>query len=500
MRNTLKSTILSIGALAALSLSITACGTDIYGNPIVRLPGGQVFYQLQVQRQSIGINERVPINVIVGNPNNHELEYRFIAARGQVQVQNPLLGVGEYIAPFTGGEDAITVTVYDRTDNVNLPQQQIRILVLGDGVAYVEAPAPGTDLGEYENGVIKVAGVTGQGVGSPARQVAIGRQPVISPDGKYIAYTYYPGDGSSQVRMQDSLGNVQILTGNGGSFNRDPSWAPIGSDLNLHLVFSSDRLSTRNGTSITERGEEFNIWRVSALGQNLQQLASTPGSDFEPAWSPDGRTIIYRSNFSQNQVQNFSNLWQLDLTNGRLLQLTYETVPDKGAYEPEFSADGTRVVYSRKYLSRQPQQIFNFQKVWLVDLRTIDIPSLIPFLPPGQTTPVGGVPQSGVGPVPNPQPVAPISDGTGNREGNFGNIATQEFDEGTIESSPSFSVDGRWITYVRKQGDDIRTLSIPSNPGNLGTVGFQPMNVLPQGSERALEVSWARQQRSFNRF
>ena len=80
-----------------------------------------------------------------------------------------------------------------------------------------------------------------------------------------------------------------------------------------------------------------------------------------------------------------------------------------------------------------------------------------------------------------------------------GNIATQEFDEGTVETSPSFSVDGRWITYIRKQGDDIRTVSIPGNPGNMGTVGFEPVSVLPQGSERALEANWARQVRSFGR-
>lgn len=489
-----KSFLLSLGALAALSLT-TSCGNLPGGGCL----GGQTFYTLQLSRQSIGVNERVPVSLFLNNPCQHDLEFRFIAQRGQVISQNPQIPGGDYVAPFSGGEDAITVTVYDRTSGVNLPQQQVRLLIIGDGISYVEAPAAGTEIGQYDNGVIKVAGVQGAGTALPGRQVAIGRQPVISPDGRYIAYTYYPGDGSSQIRMQDALGNVQILTGSGGSFNRDPGWAPIGSDGNLHIVFSSDRLTTSTGQSASQgtgdqRGEEFNIWRVSALGQNLQQLASTPGSDFEPTWSPDGRTIVYRSSFSQNQVQNFNNLWRLDLSNGRLLQLTYETVPDKGTFDPEFSPDGMRIVYSRKYLSRQPQQIFNFQKIWMVDLNTIDIPSLVPFLP---TTPVG-TPTTGAGPV----PVTPTTPNTpittvGNRDGNFGNIATQEFDEGTVESSPSFSADGRWISYVRKQGDDIRGLSIPGNPGNQGTIGFQPLSVLPQGSERALEMSWARQRQTF---
>jgi len=478
--------------LALSSLSLSAC-------PGVPIPGvcGTPFYSIQVNRQSIGISERTPISLLVNNPCSHELEYRFIANRGTVIAQNPLSPIAEYIAPFTGGEDVITVSIYDRTDNVNLPQQQRPLLVMGDGIAYVEAPAPGTELDDFDNGVIKVTGIQGAGVGTSPQQVAIGRQPTISPDGRYIAYSYYPGDGSSQIRMQDAAGNVTILTGSGGSFNRDPSWAPIGSDLNLHLVFSSDRLSTSSGQAFDERGDAYNIWRVSALGQNLQQLASTPGNDREPAWSPDGRSIVYRSNFSQNKVQNFNNLWQLDLSSGRLLQLTYETVPDKGTFEPEFSPDGQRLVYTRKYLSRQTSQIFDFEKIWTVDLSTIDIPSLVPFLPNQPGTTPGTSPITG---PTTPQPVNPnVPDTVGNREGNFGNIATQEFDEGTIELSPSFSVDGRWITYIRQQGDDTRTVSIPGNPGNLGTIGFEPINVLP-GTERAAEITWARQSRSFNQF
>lgn len=463
--------LLALTALTGIGLTTSSCAT---------LPGCSPFYFIQLSNQAITVNQRVPLTVQVNNPCNSELEYRYVAQRGAVLSPNPLVPQAEYAAPYSGGEDTITVSVYNRSTQANLPQQTLRVLVVGDGLSYVEGPSPGTTLGENDNGVIKVAAIQGLGVGTPARQVALGRQPAISPDGRYLAYTYYPGDGSSQVRVQDAVGNVQILTGTGGSFNRDPSWSPIGSDQNHHLVFASDRVDADGG----QRGPEYNIWRVSLPGQNLQQLASTPGSDFEPSWSPDGATIIYRSQFSQNQVQNFSNLWRLELSSGRLLQLTYETVPDKGAFEPEFSPDGGRIAYSRRYLSRQTQLLLNLQKIWVVDLRNIDIPSLLPFNP--------GTPGAG--------PVSPtLPGGTVGRESNFGNIATQEFDESALEVSPSFSVDGRFISYVRRQGEDIRALSIPSNPGNQGSVGFQPINVLPQGSARALEVNWARQSRSYSR-
>jgi len=493
--------LLSLSGLATLGLMSSSCG-----------PGGGIalncntFYTFQIASQSIGVAQRVPINLLVNNPCNHNLEFRFIANRGQVMSQNPTVPSAEYISPFTGGEDVITVTVFDRTDSVNLPQQQRPLLVLGDGMAFVEAPAQGTTLDEFDNGVIKVAGIQGTGgTGTPPQQIAIGRQPNISPDGRYIAYTYYPGDGTSQIRMQDTAGNVTILSGNSTSFNRDPAWAPIGSDRTLNVVYSSDRLSDGNGTGVEGRGDVYNIWRVNAQGQMSRQIASTPGSDREPTWSPDGQFIMYRSNFSQNKVNNFDNLWRMELTSGRLLQLTYETAPQKGAFQPSFSPDGSRIVYSRKYLSRQPQSLFDFQKIWVVNLAQIDIPSLIPFVPgaPGQpavpATPA--LPGGSVGPVPDPSLLNPTLPGSVNSlNGNFGNVATQEFDEGTVESSPSFSVDGRWITYVQQRGDEVRALSVPGNPGNLGTIGFQPLNVLPSGAERALEVRWARQAQSFNRF
>jgi Tol biopolymer transport system component len=486
---------LALGGLMALTLLNSGCG-----------PGGtlaincNIFYSIQVARQSIGVGEKVPINLLVNNPCNHNLEFRFIANRGQLLSQNPSFPSAEYVAPFTGGEDMITVAVFNRTDSVNLPQQQRPLLVLGDGLSYVEAPAAGTVLDEFDNGVIKVAGVQGTGgTGSPPRQVAIGRQPVISPDGRYIAYTYFPGDGTSQIRMQDTAGNVTILSGNTTSFNRDPSWAPIGNDRTLNLLYSSDRLSDSTGTGVEGRGSDYNIWRVNVQGQNPRQLASTPGLDREPVWSPDGQFVLYRSNFSQNKVNNFDNLWRMEQTTGRLLQLTYETAPQKGAFEPAFSPDGGRVVYTRKYLSRQPQSLYDFQKIWLINLAQIDIPSLLPFIPgaPGQPA----LPTVPGGPVPDPVLLNPAIPGSVNTlNGNFGNVATQEFDEGTVESSPSFSVDGRWITYVQKRGDDVRALSVPGNPGNLGTIGFQPLNVLPSGAERALELRWARQTQSFNRF
>lgn len=443
-----------------------------------------VFATFVLNQTNIGVGQQVPLNIAVNNPNNHSLEFRFTCDRGQITGQNPESPAANYIAPFSGGEDTIRVSVFDRNDNANLPQIQQRILVFGDGVAFVELPQDATALADADNGVIKVTGVGGSS--SQPRQVAVGRQPAISPDGRYLAYTYYPGDGTSQIRVQDAAGNITIVSGTSKAFNRDPAWAPIGNDRQQYLAFASDRISSRTGQGFDERGEDFNIWRVNALGQDIRQLTSTPGSDMEPTWSPDGRFLVYRSNFAQNKVNNFWNLWRMEMMSGRLVQLTYETAPEKGTYQPSFSPDGNRIVYVRQYLNRQPQNLFNFRKIWMLDMSKLDLPSLTPggtptVLPPG----ANGI---------NPVPLGNFGSET-NLNGNFGQIVTQEFDEGTVESSPSFSVDGRLIYYVRARAQEYRAVGVPSNPGNLGTIGLEPMAV--PGVERATEVSWARQARSF---
>jgi len=481
----------------ALGLGSCAVPSQICGNPI---------YTIQLARQNMGINERVPLTLSGNNPCGHTLEYRFVANRGLVISPNPLRPAAEYIAPFSGGEDRITVSVYNRSENRNLPQQSVSLLVLGDGLAYVESPASGAMLRNDDNGLIKVQGIQGPGAASQARQVALGRQPAISPDGRLLAYTHFPGDGSSQIRVQDVAGNVTILTGSGGSFNRDPSWAPIGNDLNQELAFSSDRVSQSREEIRHARGEAFNIWRVSAQGQDMKQVASTPGDDKNPTWSPDGKVLVYSSNFSQGQVHNASNLWRLELDSGKLLQLTYESAPDKGAYEPRFSPDGQRLVYSRKYILRQNQRLLELQKIWLLDLNTLDLSGLLPLpsvspAPPAPEAESDTEAEPTAEPTPTPaSSIAPnLLESSGSRGDHFGKLVTQEFDDVTREYSPSFSVDGRWITYVRQQGDEIRTLSVPGNPGNIGSASFEPMNVLPPGSPRAIEVSWARQSRSFSR-
>jgi len=79
------------------------------------------------------------------------------------------------------------------------------------------------------------------------------------------------------------------------------------------------------------------LWRQKLDSNVAQQLTDGPGYDYQPDWSPDGKTMVYVS-----YQKDAMDLWLLDLATGKSRQLT-----EGGAVnvEPRWSPDGKRLVY-----------------------------------------------------------------------------------------------------------------------------------------------------------
>ena len=416
-----------------------------------KAPGAQSYISdIQLATADVKIADKVQSRVLVNNVYNHQLEYRYTADRGVIIANNGIGATAMYHAPFTGGPDTIRVSIFDRTDNINLPIITKQILVQGESMAYVDLPNTGSHLGDTDPGLVKIGSIRGA---TNVKEIGWGRNPTISPDGRYVAYVSYPGDGSSQIIIKDPVGNETNVTNN-KSFNIDPSWSPIGKDGNLYLVFSSDRISSNsgntvlNGNVLSGHGEKYHLWRVHVNGYDLKQITNTAGNDFQPNWSPDGKSIAFSSDLDNNKSNTFKNIWVLDVQSGKQIQYTHETTPNKGAYNPCWSPDAQKIVYSRKYQYRQLQKLADMQKIWMINFGL-------------------------------------------NSEG-FGQIVTKAFDESIIESFPSWTPDGRSITYVRSRGTENAVVSVEA--GTISNIrGSYTEPIEEGGINNVTEANWARQ-------
>src|SRR5436189_122791 len=116
------------------------------------------------------------------------------------------------------------------------------------------------------------------------------------------------------------------------------------------------------------------LWRQKIDSNEAVQLTDGPGYDYQPdwshdakfdheispAWSPDGKDIIFVSN--QGHIHGTGGIWRATVpdsgmidTNSNAKEIHYEETNWKA--RPEFSPDGKKIVYA-SYLGRQWHQLW----------------------------------------------------------------------------------------------------------------------------------------------
>jgi TolB protein len=101
--------------------------------------------------------------------------------------------------------------------------------------------------------------------------------PVMSPDGRRIAFRRMIGEMNSEVFVADADGgNVRNLS-NHPAFDGWPAWSPDGRTI----AFAANRFAN------------YQIFLMDAEGGNVRLLANTEGRATAPKWAPDGRTVYF---------------------------------------------------------------------------------------------------------------------------------------------------------------------------------------------------------------
>ena len=122
-----------------------------------------------------------------------------------------------------------------------------------------------------------------------------------------------------EVKSDGTLGHA--LTG-GPSIDRQPAFSPDGK----RIVFSSDRSGS------------LDLWSLEVATGALRRLTFDAADDWDPQWSPDGKHLLWSSNRSGH-----FEAWIADADGTGARQLTSDGAD---AENPTMSADGAWIVYS----------------------------------------------------------------------------------------------------------------------------------------------------------
>jgi len=129
---------------------------------------------------------------------------------------------------------------------------------------------------------------------------------------------------------------VQITSGDFD--DEEPAWSPDGK----LLAFRSNR-----STPDPDRTYDSNIWVVGAdnndKGAHLTQVTTNPGTDGVPAWSPDGKWITYVTQLDPKLFQYATHHIAVSPAAGGEAKVLTRTF-DRMSRQPRFSPDG-RYIY-----------------------------------------------------------------------------------------------------------------------------------------------------------
>jgi Tol biopolymer transport system component len=152
--------------------------------------------------------------------------------------------------------------------------------------------------------------------------------PALSADGERLAYSYAAGGDLGKVWIANGSGGGAARAtssfGFSGSLETAPAWAPTGNRLMM--------VATALGTA--------DLFTVQPPAQPTL-AAGGDAPEVEPAWSPDGTTVVFTSNRATGG-SGPTDLYLLRVSDGAVTRLTQTAVTE---IQPAWTPDG-RVVYT----------------------------------------------------------------------------------------------------------------------------------------------------------
>lgn len=168
---------------------------------------------------------------------------------------------------------------------------------------------------------------------------------VLSPDGRRIVFTSLK-DGDLDIYTMNVDGtDVRRLTTTPG-YDGGPWWSPDGTKIVYRAWHPPDSAGLADYQGLLAqrmvRPSRMELWVMNADGSGQQQITSLGGANFGPSWTPDGRRIVFSSNYKNPRSRNFE-LYLINLDGSGLEQVTNHQEFDGF---PMFSPDGRHIVWA----------------------------------------------------------------------------------------------------------------------------------------------------------
>ncbi len=175
---------------------------------------------------------------------------------------------------------------------------------------------------------------------------------ILSPDGKKIVFTSLK-DGDLDIYTMNVDGtDVRQLTTTPG-YDGGPWWSPDGTQIAYRAYHPTDPAELKEYQDLLAqrmiRPNKMELFVMNADGSNQRQVTKLGGANFGPNWTPDGKQLIFSSNYKDPRSGNF-DLYLVNLDGTGLEQVTTHDTFDGF---PMFSPDGTKLIWASNRFAKE---------------------------------------------------------------------------------------------------------------------------------------------------
>ncbi len=186
---------------------------------------------------------------------------------------------------------------------------------------------------------------------------------VLSPDGKRIVFTSLK-DGDLDIYTMNADGSdVRRLTNTPG-YDGGGWWSPDGKKIVYRANHPTDSTELKTYRDLLAqrlvRPAKVELFVMNADGSDQRQITQLGGANFGPSWTPDGKRIIFSSNYLRPRSGNF-DLFLVNPDGTGLEQITFDESFDGF---PMFSPDGRQIVWASNRHADKPGETNVFIANW----------------------------------------------------------------------------------------------------------------------------------------